>query len=103
MDFLHQYEPELAQKLETLKDEAPRKARRQVRRLSQLYAPVIRQMDREPELGQLSLDRIRAQLKIKNQIRQSKQDGGTAVNSSELKNNVEALFDIIIAQEERKE
>ena len=100
MEFLHEYEPQLAQKLEKLKEENPRKVRRQIRRLSHLYAPVMRQMQRDPQMGQLSLDRVRTQLKIKNQLRQRKKEGTASVDTAQLKTNVEALFDNIIAQEE---
>ena len=100
MKFLHEYEPQLAQKLETLREEDPRKARRQIRRLSQLYAPVMRQMERHPEMGQLSLDRVRVHLKIKNQLRKSNKDNAAPVDAAQLKTNVDTLFDIIIAQEE---
>jgi hypothetical protein len=102
MEFLHKYEPKLATKLEKLKEEDSRKLRRQIRRLSQLYAPVMRQMERDPQMGQLSLDKVRVQLKIKNLTRKSKKENAAPVDAAKLKPHVDALFDTIIAQEEMR-
>ena len=52
-EFLEKHEPKLAEKTKKLREEDPRKFRRQVMALGRLYGPVMRQMQANPKMGKL--------------------------------------------------
>ncbi len=103
MTFLHQYEPELHQKLLDLQQQDPRQFQRQMAMVGRLYGPVMMQMRFDPAIGQVSLKLVRQTLKIEQLVQEynvtESQSDKDAIRSK-LKNEVSAMFDIVIQQEE---
>lgn len=98
--FLNKHETRLAARLAELQKTSPQEYREQLSTLSRLYGPVIRQMEMSPEMGQLSLEKIRLSLKIKEQVQETKSEGVDLAKIKEaLKENVSKQFDVIIDQE----
>jgi hypothetical protein len=100
-DFLQKYEPELAAKMQQLRNKDARQFTRKVEMLKRLYGPAMRQMAVDPESGQLSLKKIRVQLKIE----QTMVDIKKTTDPDELKQakqtlheQIDQVFDIIVAQ-----
>lgn len=98
--FLNKHESRLATRLEELQKTSPQEYREQLSTLSRLYGPVIRQMEMSPAMGQLSLEKIRLSLKIKEQVQEAKSEGADLTKIKEtLKVNVTKQFDVIVDQE----
>lgn len=103
LEFIKKYEPELAEKLEKLRQEEPQQLRRKIVALGRLYGPVMQQMEHSPEMGKLSLQKIRLRLKIEatvNNLKEAEQETEKATIKEQLRQHIEELFDIILAQEE---
>ncbi len=105
MEFLEKHEPKLAERLKGLKESEPWQYRRQMGALGRLYGAVISQMERDPEMGELELKRIRLQLKIKDRqrdYRRADNDDEKKKAKGELKKYVAELFDVILDQENHR-
>lgn len=103
LEFLGQYEPSLAGKLEALKRDDPGKFRRQLPTLARLYGPVMEQVKVDPTMAQLNIEKIRYRLKIKQAVRQVKNATEKATvekGKGTLTQNVAKLFENILQQEQ---
>jgi predicted DNA-binding protein len=63
----------------------------------------MQQMEHSPEMGKLSLQKIRLRLKIEatvNNLKEAEQETEKATIKEQLRQHIEKLFDIILAQEE---
>jgi len=103
LEFLRQYEPELAARLEAMKEENPRQYRHRVHMLGRMYGPVIEQMKLDPEMAQLTLQRIKQRLKVENTLKKihaQPQPGSSENLTGQLRSQVAGLFDIILQQEQ---
>ncbi len=102
IEFLQKHEPELANKLASLA-EKKRQYRRQINALQRLYGPVYYQMQRNPEMGELGLQKIRIQLKTK-KFKRTYEKAASAEKQQKIKNQLRGsvgdLFDVIIQQEQ---
>lgn len=100
-DFLVEFEPTLAAKLEALSVDNPDRFNEQLPTLLRLYSPVIRQMERDPEGGKLSLKKIPLRLKIQKIVAKAKDANKTEKTKvqKQLRKPVGQLFDIIIEEE----
>jgi hypothetical protein len=105
MQFLQQHEPKLAETLNALRENDLRQYRTKMFAMMRLYGPAMRQMERNPEIGQLVLKRIRLSLEIEQKV---KNYNGTQDKierkqiKTELKQRLSSLFDTIIFQEEKR-
>ena len=105
MQFLQQHEPKLAETLKTLRENDLEQYRRKMFAMMRLYGPAMRQMERNPEIGQLVLKRIRLSLEIEQKV---KNYNGTQDKiereqiKTKLKQRLSSLFDTIISQEEKR-
>jgi len=114
IEFLQKHEPGLAQTLTDLLESNPQEFRRRLESVRQLYEPVIRQMKRDPEMANLQLKKIRLQLKAKQSVKNVQalsfkefKDAKTAKQAQtkakkELRKTVAELFDVIVAQQEKR-
>jgi hypothetical protein len=102
IEFLQEHEPDLAAKLASMEQEN-RQYRRQINTLRRLYGPVYFQMQRNPEMGELGLAKIRIQLKTKNHKSSYQKAAGAEEQKAikkNLRNSVSEMFDLIIQQEQ---
>ena len=105
MQFLRQHEPKLAETLNAFRENDLEEYRRKMFAMMRLYGPVMRQMERDPEIGQLSLEKVRLSLEIEQKV---KNYNGTQDKNeqkqikTELKQRLSSLFDTIISQEEKR-
>ena len=100
--FLNEHESRLAARLKELQKTSPEEYGEQLSTLSRLYGPVIRQMEMNPEMGQLSLNKIRLSLRIKELVQEAKKEGaGLPKIKQTLNLNVTKQFDVIINREKR--
>ncbi len=103
LEFLRQHEPELAARLEAMKEENPRQYRHRVHMLGRMFGPVIEQMKLDPEMAQLTLQRIKQRLKVENTLKKihaQPQPGSSENLTGQLRSQVAGLFDIILQQEQ---
>lgn len=103
LEFLRQHEPELAARLEAMKQENPRQYRHRVHMLGRMYGPVIEQMKLDPEMAELTLQRIKQRLKVENTLKKihaQSQQGSSENLTGQLRSQVAGLFDIILQQEQ---
>jgi len=101
--FLQEHEPKMAEKLDALRQEDPRAFMRQVREVGRLYQPVMRQMQYDPTMGQISLKRIRTQLQTEDvlqEYRQATTDADKAALRKKLEGILANQFNVIIEQQE---
>jgi len=105
LNFLKENEPKLAEKLEKLRAENPEKFNRSIRTVSQIYGPVMVQMNRDPEMGKLSLQRIRLRLKSEQLLKKYQEAAADQREpiKAELKKTVSDQFDVILKQEEMRQ
>jgi len=105
MQFLQQHEPRLAETLKALRENDLEQYRTKMFAMMRLYGPAMRQMERNPEIGQLVLEKIRLSLEIEQKV---KKHNGTQDKierkqiKTELKQRLSSLFDTIISQEEKR-
>jgi hypothetical protein len=103
LEFLRQHEPELAARLEAMKEENPRQYRHRVHMLGRMYGPVIEQMKLDPEMAGLTLQRIKQRLKVENTLKiihtETKSESSKQM-TGQLRSQVAGLFDIILQQEQ---
>ena len=114
--FLQQYEPALAQKLKQLHRENPQQLHAQLPTLLRLYVPVMRQMQYDPQAGQLGLREIELRLKAQDlvesiktaqqadltepQTDQPEPKSDQTEPKKQLRATLSDLFDVIIEQEQ---
>ena len=104
LQFLAEHEPALAALLKQLQTENPEKFQRRLPMLTGLYGPIMRQMQRQPEMAKLSLKQIRLKLRVQQTVRDAKsapEDEQPAARQ-ELKERLGAMFDVVIEKEERR-
>ena len=102
IEFLQEHEPDLAAKLTSM-DPDSRQYRRQINTLRRLYGPVYFQMQRNPEMGELGLVKIRIQLKTKTHKRSYQKTSDPEEQKKikqKLHRSVSKMFDLIIQQEQ---
>lgn len=99
IDFLEEYEPELAEKLEDVRNDSPDEFRRRVPVVGKLYGHLIEEMKYDPTMTKLEVKAIRLRLRAKAAVDVIKEgkDG-----EQQLTEAVEGLFDTIMAQGELK-
>ncbi len=105
MQFLQQYEPKLAETLNALRENDLEEYRRKMFAMMRLYGPVMRQMERDPEIGQLSLKKVRLSLEIEQKVKNYNDTQDKIERKrikTELKQRLSSLFDTIISQEEKR-
>ena len=104
INFLNEHEPDLAAKLEQLRQQDPVQYRRQMYSVMGLYGPVMREMQWDPEMAKFSLDRIHLRLQIEQDVKDVKtaKEDATRQAKDKLKGNVSKLFDTIVTQEEAR-
>ena len=100
--FLGEHEPALAALLRELQTENPERFQRRLPMLMRLYGPSMRQMQQHPEMGKLSLKQIRLKLRVQKAVRHARSapEDEAPTSRQELSERLEALFDVIIEQEE---
>jgi len=113
-EFLREYEPELAEKLTKLRQQDPQRFRWQLFAIARIYGPVMAQMEHNPEMGKLSLKRIRLDLRTKQALKKIKKlesktfkdaeqaEQAKAKARTSLCENVSKLFDVILEQQQRR-
>ena len=102
MQFLQQHEPKLAESLNVLRENDLEEYRRKMFAMMRLYGPVMRQMERNPEMGQLILKKIRLSLEIEQKVKNYNDTQDNIKRKqlkTELKQRLSSLFDTIISQE----
>ena len=100
--FLQEHEPDMAKKLAKLLQNDPQQFQYWLASARGLYAPVIRIMDRDPQMGQLQLEKVRLQLRAKRalaKVNKAEKDS-RAKPAKKLHKIVGKLFDIIMEQGE---
>lgn len=104
IEFLQEHEPDLAAKL-TPMDQDSRQYRRQINTLRRLYGPVYFQMQRNPEMSELGLAKIRIQLKTKTHKRSYQKTSDPEEQKKikqKLHRSVSKMFELIIQQEQMR-
>ncbi len=99
--FLEKHEPKIARSLDGIKKKDIESYKRKVDLLRRIYSPIVRQMEKNPELGKLSLKRLSLNARIEScviKIRDNK--SGQKKLTGQLKAQVSELFDLLIKQEE---
>ncbi len=102
MAFLGEHAPPLAERLEGIREKNADEFNVQLNYLGRIFGPVMIQMQRNPEIGQLSLDKIQMRLKTE----QAKRNVNSAAPDNKapaietLRVNLNELFDLIIKYEE---
>lgn len=102
MEFLKKYEPELAEKLDKLRQEDERKFEWQISPLKRLYGPIMRMMDENPEMAKLSLTSIHLRVKIQETVKKAKEaadENSKKAAAKELQGHLGDLFDVIVSLE----
>ncbi len=101
--FLQQHEPKMAEKLMDLRQEDPQAFLRQVNSVGRLYQPVMRQMQYDPTMGEISLKRIRTQVQAED-VLQEYAKATTDADKTALRKKLEGIlttqFDVVIEQQE---
>lgn len=102
--FLEEHEPELAEKLEELRNHEPRAFRRRLPIISKLYGPLIEDMKYDPTMAKLKVKGIRLRLRAKAAVDVLKsQDKDQHPKAEEqLHTSVADLFEVIVEQRELK-
>lgn len=104
MDFLTEHEPSLAVVLKEFRDENPEMFERKVPGLLRIYGPLMEQMERNPEVAELGLKRIRLKLRVDQAVRQFKQAGkdDQPAAKKELRKRVADMYEVILEETEMK-
>lgn len=104
IEFLQANEPELAERLEKLRNEKPDEFRRRLPIVSRLYGPLIKDMKYDPTMTKLKVKGIRLRLRAKAAVDVLKsQDKDQHPKAQEqLRNSVADLFEVIVEQRELK-
>ena len=102
MAFMKEHAPNLEGKLANLRVQDPEQFRRQFYSLSRLFGPVMREMQRNPELGELGLKKITTRLQVEQQVKEIKGGQDTPKARTQLRTTVGKLFDVILAQEGKR-
>ena len=102
MAFLSEHAPPLAERLEGIREKNADEFNVQLNYLGRIFGPVMIQMQRNPEIGQLSLDKIQMRLKTEQAKRNvtSAAPDNKAPAIETLRVNLNELFDLIIKYEE---
>lgn len=103
-EFLREHEPELAEKLKTLREKDPERFRRQMFTVAMIYQPIMAQIGLNPEMGKLSLQKVKLGLRTKQAIKEFKdaKDEQKAKDKAreKLQQCLSRQFDLVIEQEE---
>lgn len=105
MQFLEHHEPRLAETLKALQENDLEEYRRKMFAVMKVYGPAMRQMERNPEMGQLTLEKVRLCFEIEQKV---KKYNGTQDEferkqiKTKLKQILSSLFDNRISQEEKR-
>ena len=102
MAFMDEHVPSLAGKLKNLRLEDPEQFRRQYSSLSRMFGPVMLEMQRSPEMGELSLNKITTRLQVNQQVIEIKGGQDTPRMRTELRTTVGKLFDVILDLEGKR-
>ncbi|MBN1846282.1 MAG: hypothetical protein JW810_11405 [Sedimentisphaerales bacterium] len=105
MKFLRQYEPELAKNLDSLNKDNPAQFEQQIDGLRRLYGPIMRLMDENPPMAQLSLKAIRLRLQVQGAVKKAKEatdQNAKAQTAQKLQADLGDLFDVICRLEEMR-
>jgi len=102
LDFLNEHEPKLAEKLGALEKENPQMYRRKMRDVARIYGPIMMQMRRDPEMANLSLEKVRLILQQQQQVNTIQASGAEKTDLKPLRETVGKLFDIIVKQQETR-
>lgn len=105
MQFLEQHEPRLAETLKALYENDLEQYRHKMFAVMKVYGPAMRQMERNPEMGQFTLEKIRLCFEIEQKVK--KYNGTQDKNErkqikTKLKQQLSSLFDTIISREENR-
>lgn len=101
--FLEQYEPELAKKLDTLRQENKPRFARQFASLRRLYGPIMRMMEEDPEMAKVSLRAIRLRVQVQDMAKKAKKASDETSKKTaiqDLEGKLSELFDVILTLEE---
>jgi len=102
LEFLNEHEPQLAEKLGAMEKENPQAYRRKMRDVARIYGPIMVQMRRDPEMANLSLQKVRLILQQQQQLNTVNEAGAEKADLGPLRETVGKLFDIIVAQQEHR-
>jgi len=101
LSFLEKNEPDTAAQLKQLNSSDPQKYERRISLYQRLYTPVIHQMQRNPQMGQLSLRQLQLKMKIHETLKDARDTDTKKAGQAreQLKAGVADLFDVILDKE----
>jgi len=101
LSFLEKNVPDQAGELKELKSSNPQKYERQLSLYQRLYTPVIHQMQRNPQMGRLSLRQLQLKMKIHEALKTARDTDPQKAQQARdlLRANVSDLFDVILDKE----
>jgi len=102
MAFLKEHEPELAEKLDKLRQEDEKKFDWQISTLKRMYGPIMWMMEENPAMAKLSLKSIHLRVKIQEAVKKAKEAAAESAKKAatkELEENLGDLFDVIVSLE----
>lgn len=105
IEFLGKYEPELAGKINTMRNEKPDDFRRRLPILGKLYGPLIEEMTYDPTITKLKVKCIRLRLRAKaglDMIKDSKDTDRSEAGEKQIREAATELFEVIMEQQQLK-
>ena len=104
MMFLAEHEPSLAAVLKEFQAENPRMFEQRLGGLMRIYGPLMEQMERNPDMAEVGLKRIRLQLRAEQAGRrlQAADAEGKEAARTALRERLGELYEVILRQTEMK-